>query len=363
MEAGDIARLRMYGQHLWGSPLATPEDVVRWLVAVQAQEFPVAKWSVAQRARDVTDAAMDRAFADGAILRTHVLRPTWHLVLPEDIRWLLDLTAPRVNALNAHYYRKLELDEELLGRTDAVLAAALEGGRNATRTELAAELDRAGIHATGIRLGYIVMRAELDGIVCSGSMRGKQHTYASLGERAPRARILGRDEALEELTLRYFAARGPATVKDLARWSSLTIADARRGVEILGSRLEHVVVDGRTYRFASVPPDAGPMSGRIDLVQGYDEVIMSYSESKDVLAPTPTDVVFTHAVLLGGRLIGHWRLVRGTDPVLVETSLRRLDPDEERALDAAVARIGRFLGTPVALLANGSGSPARATMG
>jgi winged helix DNA-binding protein len=332
MEAVDIARLRMYGQHLWGSPLTTPEDVVRWLVAVQAQEFQVAKWSVAQRARDVTDAEVYRAFADGAILRTHVLRPTWHLVLPEDIRWLLDLTAPRVNALNAHYYRKLELDEELLGRTDAVLAAALEGGRNATRTELAAELDRAGIHATGMRLGYIVMRAELDGIVCSGPMRGKQHTYASLGERAPRARILGRDEALEELTL--------------------------RGVEILGPRLEHEVVDGRTYRFASVPPDAGPMPGRIDLVPGYDEVIMSYGESKDVLAPTPTDAAFRHAILLGGRLIGHWRLVRGTDPVFVETSLRRLDPDEERALDAAVERIGRFLGTPVALLADGSGSPA-----
>lgn len=190
MDAGDIAELRMHNQRLWGSTFETAEEAVRWLVAMQAQEFPVAKWSVAQRADGVSNAAVDKAFAEGTILRTHILRPTWHFVLPEDIRWLLDLSAPRVNALNAHYYRKLELDEGLLAETDALLANALEGGRELTRNELAAELDRAGIHATGMRLASIVMRAELDAVICSGAMKGKQHTYASFAERVPQTSIL-----------------------------------------------------------------------------------------------------------------------------------------------------------------------------
>ncbi|CAN5192999.1 winged helix DNA-binding domain-containing protein [soil metagenome] len=347
----EIARRRMHSQRLWGIPLETPEEVVRWMAALQAQEYPVAKWSVAQRASGVSDAAMDRAFADGEILRTHILRPTWHFVVPGDLRWMMDLSGPRVNALNAHYYRKLELDDELLGRSNALLSGALEGGRQLTRKEIAAVLDRGGISATGLRLAYVLMRAELDTVICSGAMRGKQHTYALFDDRVPQAKSLQRDEALAELTRRYFSARGPATLKDYVRWSSVTTADARRGLAMVESRLEQEVVDGRTYWFAASPPRAKAASTLIDLVQGYDECIMSYSESKDVLlqpfataAPRET-VVFTHAILLDGRLIGHWRPVHGKNGVTVETSLYRpLDRVDAQALDGGVERYGRFLG-------------------
>ena len=352
MKSGDIARRRMHSQHLWGPAFKTPEDVVHWLGALQAQEFPVAKWSVAQRANGVGNAAMDQAFADGAILRTHLLRPTWHFVLPADIRWLQDLTAPRVNALNAYYYRKLELDVQLFAKTNALIAHALKGGKHRTRKELAAKLDRAGINASGLRLGYILMRAELDRVICSGALRGKQHTYALLDNRAQQAKTLDRDEALAELTGRYFTSRGPATLKDYSRWSSLTAADVKSGLEMVRSRLEHEVVDGRTYWFVDSPPGGKAGSKVIDLVQGYDECIMSYSESKDVLsapmAPAIPDekVLFTHAILLDGQLTGHWRHLSKKE-VVVETSLYRpLDRVEAQGLDAAVERFGRFLGVP-----------------
>jgi hypothetical protein len=357
MKSRDIVRQRMYNQHLWGAPLESPQVVVKWLVAVQSQEYPVAKWSVAQRADGVTEAAMERAFADGAILRTHILRPTWHFVSPEDIRWMLRLTAPRVHTLNAHYYRNWELDDKLFARANALIVKALRDCGPLTRKELAATLDRAGISASGPRLGYILMQAELEALVCSGARQGKQQTYALLDDRAPQAESLDRDEAVAELTGRYFTSHGPATLKDYLWWSSLTAADGRTGLDAVRSKLEHEVVDGRTYWFAASSPGAKAALKVIDLVQGYDECIVSYSESKDVLfgllavdAIPDGSVAFTHAVLLNGQLIGHWRPVHERHSVVVKTFLHRpLDRLEARALDAAVERYGRFMGFPARL--------------
>ncbi|MEX2457497.1 MAG: crosslink repair DNA glycosylase YcaQ family protein, partial [Actinomycetota bacterium] len=141
MKGPDIARRRMRAQHLWGPPLATPEEVVRSLAGMQAQEYAFAKWSVAQRAKGVDDAAMEAAFAEGRILRTHVLRPTWHFVLPEDIRWMLELTGPRVLARMASGYRELGLDERTLTRSTRAIAKALAGGETMMRSELRAVLE------------------------------------------------------------------------------------------------------------------------------------------------------------------------------------------------------------------------------
>lgn len=348
----------MHGQRLWGPPCAGPEDVVHWLTAMQAQEFALAKWSVAQRADGVSDAAMDRAFAEGAILRTHVIRPTWHFVAPADIRWLLALTAPRVNQANAHYYSRFGLDARLFAKSNTLLAKAVEGGVHRTRKELAGLLDRAGITASGPRLAYIIMRAELDAIICSGPPRGKQHTYASLEERVPRTKPLDREEALAELVRRYFVARGPATMKDFCWWSSLAPADAKMGLEAVKSQLEHEVVDGRAYWFAAGSLPRKGRSKRVDLVQGYDESVMSYSESRDALyggrstAPIPhAENVLMHAVLLDGQLIGLWKPVRTKDSVLIEASLfGPLEPADERALGAAVERFGRFLAMPATMV-------------
>jgi hypothetical protein len=348
----------MHNQHLWGAPLDTPEDVVGWLGAMQAQEFPVAKWSVAQRARDADNAAIDEVFAFGRILRTHILRPTWHFVLPADIRWMLKISGPRVNALNSHYYRKLGLGEEQLAMTNTLIAKALGEGPHLTRREIAALLERANISAEGLRLGYILMRAELDGVICSGAPKGKQQSYASLDERAPEVDNRDRDEALAELTRRYFISRGPATLKDYLRWSSLTAADGRKGLNSVESELEHEVADGRTYWFAPSSPGPMEVGGRIDLVQGYDECIMSYSESRDLLRSTTTfdensheKTAFIHAILLDGRLRGHWKRFPKRHSVVIETFLYRpLNGVERKALVSAVERYGRFLGVPASLL-------------
>lgn len=342
----------MHNQHLWGAQLESPGAVVRWLAAMQSQEFAYAKWSVAQRARGVTASAIDAAFARGEILRIHVIRPTWHFVSPADIRWILEISAPRVHALNAYYYKQVGVDAALSLKVDRVFTRSLEGGPHLTRNELAAALQKAGISATGIRLAYLLMRAELDGVICSGPLRGKQHTYALLEERAPQARTLDRDAALAELTRRYFTSRGPATLKDYLVWASLTATQGRNGLEMVKEQLEHVVIDGRTYWFvepSSTNPRRKPPT--VDLVQGYDEYVMSYSESRDVLfspgsKARPLDrAAYYHAVLLDGRLIGHWRHARKNDRVTIETQLgQHLAAAERLALNAAVERYGAFLG-------------------
>jgi hypothetical protein len=351
-----LALRRLRNLRLLGTPLERAEDVVRWLGAVQSQEYAVAKWSIGQRTGGVGEDELDRALADGTILRTHVLRPTWHFVPAADIRWMIELTGPRVQAGNAYWNRRFGLDEALLARSSALMARELAGGRHLTRKELAAVLHREGIAAEGLRLGYILMRGELDLLLCSGVAKGKQQTYALLDERAPQAAPLTRDEALAELTRRYFTSHGPATLADYTWWSTLTATDARAGIEMVGSQLERMVAADRTYWFAPSPAGAEEAAPRAHLLQGYDEYIVGYSESRDVLdvggvaRQVPEgEAMFTHAVALDGQVLGHWRrLVKAAaKAVTIEVQLATaLDRAQREALDAEVDRYGTFVGLP-----------------
>ncbi|HRE27323.1 MAG TPA: winged helix DNA-binding domain-containing protein, partial [Anaerolineales bacterium] len=221
-------------------------EAVHWLLAVQSQDFAPALWSIGLRLQPTTEAHLLRDFDAGAFLRTHVLRPTWHFVAPEDIRWLLALTAPRVHGVNGTIYRQQDLSAALLGRCQTLFARALKGGRHLTREELGEALARAGVaDPTHQRLAYMVMAAELDGVICSGPRAGKQFTYALLEERVAPAPNRSRHDALAELARRYFAGRGPASVQDFARWSSLTLSDAQAGLEAARNGLIAVSSDGQ----------------------------------------------------------------------------------------------------------------------
>ena len=353
----DIIKTRLHSQGLTGDPAATPEDVVRRLGAVQCQDFGPGKWSIAQRTDGVIQAEVDRAIATGAILRTHVLRPTWHFVLAADIRWMLELTAPRIQAVTASFYRNQNLDAPLLERCTAVLIDALGNGRHLRRQEIAGELEQAGIPTNPPRLGAVMMNAELHGIVCSGVPRGKQQTYALLEERAPRARQLSREEALAELTFRYFAGHGPATVKDLRWWSSLAMTDIQQGLELVGSRMERAVIDGSTYWFVPPAAEAATPSPRVHLVQGYDEYIVGYGESKFLLDMSGlarslprARGIYTHSIVLDGQIAGQWKPLPTKRSVHLEVTLfAPLDPGQTHELRSAVQRYEEYLGLPVTL--------------
>lgn len=351
----DIRQQRLTNQHLTGNLFTTASEVVAWLGAVQAQDYAGAKWAVAQRTTGLTNAAIEQAFAAGAILRTHVMRPTWHFVTPEDIRWMLALTAPRVKALNAYYCRKLELDEATLGRSNDVLAKGLQGGNQLTRPELAAILRQFGLPADNLlRIGYIMGQAELDAIICSGALRGKQHTYALLDERAPQARTLERDEALAELTRRYFSSHGPATLPDFVWWSGLTTSDARAGLELAKLHLVREVSDGQTYWLPASPLPVNAAPPKVHLLPAYDEYTVAYKDRTAILDPVYTEQarngIFNPVIVVGGRIAGTWKRTVKKEAVVIALSLfTSLTEAENQAVVVAAKQYGDFLERPVVL--------------
>lgn len=358
MNAIDVAYRRLRTQGLEGEPFAAPEAVVQWLGAVQSQDYGPAKWSLGERTRGATDAAVDEAFNRGLILRTHMLRPTWHFVRPGDIRWMQELTAPRVHAQNAYYYRQTGLEDGIRPRARRAITAALRGGNHLTRRELEGVLQAEGITARGLGMAYIVMDAELDCILCSGPLRGRQHTYALLDERAPDAPSLPRDQALGELVLRYFTSRGPATVKDLRFWSSLVLADINRGMEAAGPRLVSEEVDGLTLWSAPGEAPPRPPSPRVHLLQGLDEYFVGYGESRvfcdqSGVRPSLVDrAIYNGALILDSQLAGHWKRTVGKRGVSFAVALRvPFDDARMQALHDAVDAHGAFLGLPATVQA------------
>lgn len=351
MTAPAIAQRRLAQQRLIGNQFGRAEEVVAWLGAIQAQEYGGATWSLGLRMQHPSNDLIEQAFTAGSILRTHLMRPTWHFVTPADIRWMLELTAPRVNAVNAYMYRQLELDEALLSRSNALIGAALEGGRHLTRAELGAVLAQAGIVAKGMRLGYIVHRAELDAVVCSGPRRGKQFTYALLAERAPQARVLQRDEALAELTRRYYTGHGPATIHDFVWWSGLTSADAKAGLALVASALSHEVIDGQTYYFAAQEQPVPERSKAAFLLPTYDEFLISFAkfeQSRRDSHDNSQPLVFDSTIVIDGQIVGSWRRTFQQGTVVIERALvAPLADDDEEALAAAGQRYADFVGMPV----------------
>ena len=265
-----MAAERLRNQAIDSPRRGRPADLVAWLGAVQAQEYPFAKWALTLRlAGDTTDRDIEQDFDAGRILRTHVLRPTWHFVSPDDIGWMLELTGPRVHRHLASYTRRRELETRTLNRVATLFERALGGNRYLTRAELGAVLARAGIALDNLQLALAALYAELEGVICSGPRRGKKFTYALLSERAHNTRRLSRDASLAELTRRYFASHGPATVRDFVWWSSVSTADARRGLDMIGARLQSH--DGLTYwRVAGARAVAAP-GPAVHLLPIYDE--------------------------------------------------------------------------------------------
>lgn len=349
MDDRTLARWRLHTLRLAGRSYASPEAVVAGLLAVQAENYAQASWAVAARTTGVTEDAVDRLHDRGAILRTHVLRPTWHFVRPDDIRWLVELTAPRTRRSMRQLQRELGLGDRALEASAQLIGEALSGGVQLTREALGERLRAAGLPAEGMALGTVLFHAELSALICSGARQDGRHTYALLDERAPGARQLDRDEALAELALRYFAGHGPATERDLAYWASLTLTDVRAGLAAAAGRLDRLEHGGRTYWFADPPPPDGPLEPRGHLLQTLDEYHNGYQDSRyaldaDGIVPRGRPAAVGMA-LVDGQMVGDVRRTVRARGVRFDVGLfRPLADDEAAALEVAAHRYGAFLG-------------------
>jgi hypothetical protein len=323
---------------------------------VQAQDYAHAKWALGRRTRGALETHVERELDEGAILRTHVLRPTWHFVAPEDIRWLLALTGPRIDARNALRYRQLGLDAATFRKSRGILERALARGRHRTPRELRDRFERAGIDCGDSRFAYLLMRAELDGLACSGVRRGRQNTWALLEERVPPAPAIERDDALSRLAVRYFSTRGPATARDFAWWSGLSMADARRAVDVAGDALEAATIGDAPAWMApdgGPPPEAAPS---VQLLPVFDEYYIGLRDRDTVTGRLDaagveafrTAALTASLAFVDGQLVGRWRRSSGMERVVVRLEpLTRIRAAELRRARAEAGHYARFLGRPL----------------
>lgn len=349
MDDRTIARWRLTRQRLADADHASPRAAVEDLLGVQAENFSQTIWALAERTGQATEKGFGRAFDSGEIVRTHVLRPTWHFVRSKDLVWLLELTTPRARGSLVQLQRSLDLEEATMEGADAAIVRMLEEGRHLTREQIGERLRADGLPAEGTALGAMLIHAEFAALVCSGARdeNGNQ-TYALIAERVSDPRTLDRDEALAEIVLRYFAGHGPATERDLAYWATLTVTDVRAGLAAVGDHLDSFELDGLTYWHGEPPPvGTGAPDPRGHLLLILDEYYRGYQDSRQVLDVARLEPKGSRAVgmaLVDGQIVGSMRRNLRSSSVQFDIGLYRdLEDDERQALAEAARRYGAFL--------------------
>ncbi|HSD37092.1 MAG TPA: winged helix DNA-binding domain-containing protein [Rhodocyclaceae bacterium] len=329
----------------------SPADVLAWFGAMQAQDYASARWALGVRCTALSEAAVMQAIEEGRIVRTWALRNTLQLISARDVHWLIGLIGPVMLARNAARYRKYGLDAAGFEKVDAHIRIVLHGGQKLTREELFAALEQGAIDTTGMRGACILYRAALSGCICPASLRGKQQTYALLDEWVPVKNLLDRDAALGELALRYFRSHGPASLRDFAWWSGLSLIDARRGLSLarLSLREVHIGEEACWLSQSLLPDDAGSPSAH--LLPAFDEYFLGYAnrtltlESRHFPRVMTNNGIFRPTMLVDGEIVGIWARTLKKGAVSVASQpFRKLANDEMEALNLAARRHADFLG-------------------
>jgi len=265
---------RLAVQGLTSAPFADVVSAVRSLVCVQAQDAPLARYSLGART-GLDDAGVRAALDSGAVVRAHILRPTWHFVAADDLRWILALTSPKVVTGMAARHRRLGLGEAERAGAQRALTDVLARRTYLTRQELGARFAAEGLPSANDQVGHLLLLAELDGLICSGPLRGGAHTYALVDELIEAGRPRDRDDAIRELVRRFFAGHGPAGERDLVRWTKLTLTEIRAALADLGDELDSREVAGTTLWSAPDPPPLAD-APRAFALSVFDEVYLTY---------------------------------------------------------------------------------------
>ncbi len=363
MDVNTIGMHRLVTHRLGGTACATPEDVVRWMGALQAQAYGQALWAIGLRTQAATVADVERAIAERRIVLTWPLRGTLHVIPAQDARWMLTVSAPRTLRAARGRMAQLELDEATIERCAALFRDALTGGKRLTRPAMMKLLADAGISPTAQRGYHILWQTAQAGVICLGPLEGRQQTVVLLDEWIPAARDLPREDAVAELAGRYFTSHGPATVHDFAWWTGLTLTEARAGLDGVTSRL---VVDKRGGTEYWLSAAAGSAAGRsatdeasrVHLLPGFDEYVLGYKDRGDVLAPEHASKIvpgnngiFMPALVVDGQVIGTWTRTRTRTglSLTLHPFAPLTAPDDSIA--AAAERYGAFIGLPVTSIA------------
>jgi hypothetical protein len=356
MHLFDVARQRLYTQHIAGEKFNKPSDVVRWFGAVQAQDYLGSLWAIGLRTENATEKAVEQAIAERTIIRTWPMRGTLHFVAAADIRWMLELLTPRAIAKSKSRLKQLELDNTVFIRCRKLFVKALRGGKKLQRNAIYKMLETDGIVTTNNRGLHILGQLSQEGLICFAAREGKQPTFALLEEWVPAMKKKQRDEALAELAWRYFVSHGPATLQDFVWWSGLTMADAKSGLEMVKSQLEHEATDGRMYWFSPSRRNIKSRETSAYLLPAYDEYTVAYKDRSAVLhrpytkPPNSESAILGPTIVIDGQVVGIWKRTFEKRSVVIKPKLfASLKKTEKLALTKAARRYGEFLGLPATI--------------
>ncbi|GEO06393.1 hypothetical protein AAE02nite_40570 [Adhaeribacter aerolatus] len=321
----EIGNIRLHNQQISGTNFTTAQELVSWMGAMQAQDFAMAKWALGVRLPNSNETEIEAAINQGKILRTHILRPTWHFVSAEDIYPLLALSAPQIKSALKPWLKKLELTESLITKSNAVMEKALAQPECLTREALATELRQSGIITDNNRTSLLLMHAEQDAIICSGPVQKSKQTYALLAKRVPHKITLTREEALAKLAHTYFQSHGPATLQDFTWWSGLSVTDARKALELVKANFISETVNAATYWFNPDPASFTNKPTSPYFLPAFDELIISYKDRTAALLSEhhknaiSNNGLFRPMVVKDGKVIGLWKRTIKKDAVIIET--------------------------------------------
>ena len=353
----DIANSRLISQQFNEPKFRTAKELVHWMGAMQAQDYEMAKWSIGIRLAHSTEKQIQTAIDKADIIRTHVLRPTWHFVSAEDIYWLLELTAPRIKSTLKSRHRELALTDAIFAKCGEIISKALSGNIHLTRAELVSELLQANIETGSNRSSHILMMAELNGLICSGASKGKKQTYALLEERVRKIKALSKEEALTKLALRYFSSHGPASLNDFTWWSGLPVFEARQALEMIKSGFVSETIGSQTYWMPQSlhhPPKQSRPS--MYLLPAFDEFIISYTDRSAMLSSEnyqksiSKNGLFKPVILLNGQVVGLWKRIVNKEKILIELAFFKTHGKPIKSLILQASQIlGEYLEKEIAI--------------
>jgi hypothetical protein len=350
MTTKEIANLRLLNQQVSGTKFKSPEDIVSWMGAMQAQDYAMAKWAIGVRLPGCTEKEIEAAIDRGEILRTHLLRPTWHFVSSDEIFWMLELTAPHIKSSLKSRWKQLELDQKTIIKSNKVIERTLNANGQLTRDELFDKLEKEKIKTGKQRGVHLLLEAELEGLICSGKRKGIQRTYALLEERVPDKIKFPREEALGRLAQKYFSSHGPASQQDFVWWSGLPVKDARQAIEMIKQDFNSEKMDSQVYWRENSLSGSSKFKPSAFLLPAYDEYLISYKDRTAALnfehhnRTISFNGIFKPTVIVNGQVAGIWRRIMKGEKVFIETDYFQIpDKSLQTSIEMKSAEFGSFL--------------------
>lgn len=353
----EISQYRLASQKLLETSANTPQEIVHHLGAMQAQDYTMAKWAIGSRC-DATEKEIEEAINSGKIIRTHILRPTWHFVSADDIYWMLEVSGPQVKRIILAETKKHGYDEKAFDKINSAIEKLLAGNNHLTRDEIMQELDLKKVSGDYYLSGVLIMMyAELEGLVCNGKMKGKQMTYALLGEKVPKPITkLTKEEGLVKLAKRYFESHGPATLLDFSWWSGFPQTTCKLVLNSISSELHSVEIENQTYWFGTDLPLKGSFSESVHFLPAFDEILISYKTREASILPEHKSKAFTNngifkpVILENSKVIGTWKRTIQKDHAKIETQFFNETENHKKAvLSEGLTSFEKYLETKIVI--------------